>query len=89
MTLSTTPEELENMVRRVVREEFVDLLRSPEALLEAWRREEASEARHDAILLREALEVLEADGDRPEAWMSWEEVEAELDRAEAAGELPD
>ena len=42
----------------------------------------------DALLLREALAVLEAEGDDPEAWMSWEEVEAELDRAEAAGELP-
>ena len=89
MTAAATHEELEAMVRRVVREEFLDLLRSPEKILESWQREETDEARHDAILLREALEVLEADGDRPEAWMSWEEVEAELDRAEAAGELPD
>ena len=89
MTLTTTTEELETLVRRVVREEVLELLRSPEALLEAWRRAEADEARHDAILLREAPEALEQDGDRPEAWISLEEAEAELDRAEAAGELPD
>ena len=89
MAPSATNEGLEDLIRRVVREEFLALLRSPEAVLEAWQREERDEASHDAILLREALEVLEADGDRPEAWISMEEAEAELDRAEAAGELPD
>ncbi len=89
MAIAEATEDLEALVRRVVREEFLTLLRSPEAIFEAWRREEADEARHDAILLREALEILEADGDRPEAWISMEEAEAELDRAEAAGELPD
>ena len=89
MAYATTTEGSEALIRRVVREELLALLRSPEAILEAWHREDQGEARHDAILLREALEVLEADGDRPGAWMSWVEVEAELDRAEAAGELPD
>lgn len=89
MAHAATTEDFEALIRRVVREEFLALLRSPEELLEAWQREDREEAKHDAILLQEALEVLEADGDRPEAWMSWTEVEAELDRAEAAGELPD
>ncbi len=56
---------------------------------QAARYSVLDEAVDDAILLREALEILETDGDRPEAWMSWAEVEAELERAEAAGELPD
>ncbi len=89
MVPRATTEGLEDLIRRVVREEFLSLLRSPETILDAWEREERDEAQHDAVLLREALAVLEADGDRPEAWMSWDEVEAELDRAEAAGELPD
>ena len=89
MEPQATDKGLEDLIRRVVREEFLALLRSPAEVLVAWEREERDEDRHDAILLREALEALEADGDRPEAWMSWGEVEAELDRAEAAGELPD
>ena len=89
MATVTTTEGLEELIRRVVREEFLSLLRSPESTLETWQREDRDEERHDAVLLRDALEVLAEDGDRPDAWMSWEEVEAELDRAEEAGELPD
>ncbi len=89
MAIAEMTEDLESLVRRVIREEFLAFLRSPEATFETWQREEADEARHDSILLREALEILQADGDRPEAWISMEEAEAELDRAEAAGELPD
>ncbi len=88
MAIPAKTEDLEDLIRKVVREEFLALLRAPEVTLEEWDRESRNEACHDAILLREALEVLRADGDRPEAWMSWDEVEAELDRAEAAGELP-
>ena len=39
------------------------------------------------MLLKDALALLEEYGNKPESWMSWEEFEAELDRAEAAGEL--
>ena len=42
----------------------------------------------DQLALREALEVIRRHGDDPEAWMSWDDFEAELDRAEATGELP-
>ena len=42
----------------------------------------------DEGLLKGALAVLEEYGDKPKSWMRWEEFEAELDRAEAAGELP-
>ena len=81
-------EELKALIRHLVREELVALLHSPVATLEDWQRQGADDPEGDALLLRDALAVLEAEGDDPEAWMSWEEVEAELDRAEAAGELP-
>ncbi len=83
-------EELEPLIRRVVREELTDLLSAPaSSILEDWRHEGPEDAAQDALLLRDALRALEVDGDRPQAWMSWQECEAELDRAEAAGELPD
>ena len=83
-------EELEPLIRRVVREELTDPLSAPaSSILEDWRHEGPEDAAQDALLLRDALRALEVDGDRPQAWMSWEECETELDRAEAAGELPD
>lgn len=41
----------------------------------------------DEELLADAMHVLENTPD--DAWIPWEEVKAELMRAEAAGELPD
>ncbi len=60
MVSQATTEDLEGLIRRVVREEFLAMLRAPETILEVWEREERDEERHDAILLREALEVLDA-----------------------------
>ncbi len=82
--------ELENLIRRIVREELARLLRSPaRTLLDDWRQEGPEDAEGDAQLAADALAVLEEYKDTPEAWMKWEDFEAELDRAEAAGELPD
>ena len=81
-------QELEGLIRRLIRQELVALLHSPVDTLEEWKRQSVDDPDGDALLLRDALAVLEAEGDDPEAWMSWDEVEAELDRAEAAGELP-
>jgi len=87
VTLSTN--ELQGLVRRVVREELTRLLRAPvHSILEDWRQEGPDDPAEDELLLREALAVLQGYEDQPEAWMSWEDFEAELDRAEAAGELP-
>ncbi len=84
-----TPTELENLIRRVVREE---LAHAPHAaatsILDDWSQEGPDDPEGDEQLLQEALAVLEEYGDKPEAWMKWEEFEKELDRAEAAGELP-
>jgi hypothetical protein len=81
--------DLETMVRRVVRNELVRLLRSPlPTVLSEWAKAEEHDAVEDNLLLGEALSVLQEYADKPESWLKWEEFEAELDRAEAAGELP-
>ncbi len=81
-------EELEALIRRVVREELLALLNAPAGSILEDCHQGPEDPEQDAILLRDALSALRADRDRPEAWISWEECEAELDRAEAAGELP-
>ncbi len=85
MALPSSSEELEALIRQVVREEFVALV----AAARVPGREDESTGvslnREDAALLRDGLAILRADGDRPEVWMSWSEAEAELGRAEAEG----
>jgi len=88
-TVTLSPNELQVLVRRVVREELTRLLRAPvRSILEDWRQEGPDDPAEDELLLREALAVLQGYEDQPDAWMNWEDFEAELDRAEAAGELP-
>lgn len=90
MTITLSPVDLEDLIRRVVREEFSRLLRPlARSILEDWGQEGPDDPAGDELLLAEALAVLQQYGDNPEAWMNWEEFEAELDKAEAAGELPD
>jgi hypothetical protein len=89
-TITLTPADLEALIRRIVREEIGRLLDQPaRSILDDWKQEGPDDPEGDAVLLREALAVLHEYGDKPDAWMSWEDFEAELDRAEAAGELPD
>lgn len=75
----SSTEELEALIRQILRDEIA-------VLVERSRIEIEHE---DKILAREAAAIWEADGDRPEAWMDWEDAKAEILRAEAAGELPD
>ena len=89
-TVTLNPDELEDLVRRVVREELTRLLRpSVRSILEDRRQEGPDNPAEDELILREALAVYRQYGDKPEAWTTWEDFEAELDRAEQAGELPD
>ena len=89
-TISLSPGELEALVRRVMREELIRLLGSPiRSILEDWRQEGPDNPAEDELLLSEALAVLQQYGDEPESRINWEDFEAELDRAEAASELPD
>lgn len=91
ITISLT--DLENLIQRVVREVVrEELERVPRAsarsILDDWSQEGPDDPAGDEGLLKEALVTLEEYKDRPETWMKWEDFEVELDRAEAAGELP-
>ena len=80
-------DELEGPLRRVVREELARSLRSPAgSILEDKSQEGPDDATEDDLLLADALDVLRKHKNNPEAWMDWRDFEAELDRAEAAGE---
>lgn len=88
--------DLENLMRRVVREvvreELSRLSQTPTravtpAILDDWSQEGPDDPAGDAALLAEAMTVLEQYGDRPETWISWDDLEAELDKAEARSEL--
>ncbi len=84
-----TPTELESLIRRVVREELGTLLSAmPRSVLEDWAHEGPDDPEGDEALHAEALAVMEQHADEPEAWVSLEDFEGELDEAEARGELP-
>ena len=84
-----SPADLENLIRRVVREELRRLLRGPaRSVLEDQGQEGSEDPAEDELLLSEALAILQQYGDQPDAWMRWEDFEAELDMAEAAGIKP-
>jgi len=89
-TVSLSPAEFEQLVRRIVREEVSQLLApSRPSVLDDWSHEGPEDPEGDAELLQEALAVIEQRKRDPEAAVGWEEFKAELRSAEAAGELPD
>jgi hypothetical protein len=85
-----SPADLEILIRRVVREELGRLVRKPMShILDDLEQEGSEDLAQDEILLKEALATLQQYSTQPDAWINWKEFELELDRAEAAGELPD
>lgn len=86
---SLTVPELEALIRRVVREELARLLRQQPSILDDWSQEGPDDPAGDQALLSEVLAQIEREKATPAARIPWEEAKAELDRAEAAGELPD
>jgi len=91
ITISLT--DLESLIRRVVREvvheELSRLPRTPvSSILDDWSQEGPDDPAGDKQLLHEAMAVLKEYGDKPETWTKWEDLEAELDRAEVSSELP-
>jgi hypothetical protein len=89
ITITITSADLEAIIRRAVREELIRLLRMPvRSILDDPKQEGPDDPAGDELLLSEALAVLQEYKDKPEAWLSLEEFEAEINRAEAAGELP-
>ncbi len=76
--------ELENLIRRIVREELARLLRSPvRSVLDDWRHEGPEDPEGDEQLAADALALLEKYENTPEAWMNWEDFKAELGGAQA------
>jgi hypothetical protein len=72
--------QLENLIRRVVREELARVLRSTTpSILDDWSQEGPDDPAGDEELLAEALITIEQykKGDR-EGWKTLEEFEAEL-----------
>ena len=89
-TVTMSPAELEQLIRRIVREEVSRLLPPPRpSILDDWSHEGTDAPGDDEELAQSALEAIRERDEHPEASMSWDEFELELKRAEAAGELPD
>ncbi len=83
--------ELENLIRRVVREELARVLQpTAPSGLDDWSHEGPDDPAGDEELLGEALiSIQQYKAGNREGWRTLEEFEAELAAAEAAGELPD
>lgn len=89
-TVTLSPDQLEQLIRRIVREEVSQLLQpSKPSVLDDWSHEGPDDPEGDAGLLHEALAVIREREQHPETSLDWKEFKAELKRAEAAGELPD
>lgn len=89
IAISIGPDELEALIRRVIREELARLLQTPvKSILDDWKQEGPDDPIADDLLLKDALAVIQKYKDTP-AWIDWEEFETELDKVEAASELPD
>jgi hypothetical protein len=71
--------DLENLLRRVVREELSRASgSSARSILNDWNHEGADDPAGDATLMREAVAVLDKYGDKPDTWVRWEDFEAEI-----------
>ena len=92
MSQQTTPamdlSDLEEMIRRIVREELTAVLR-PRSILEDWSREGPEDPAQDELLLQEAMARYHEYRKRPQDLMSLQDFKRELAEAERAGELPD
>ena len=88
-TVTISPTDLENLIRRVVREELSRLPRTAApSILDDWSQEGPDDPQGDKELLTEALTMIEEYEKHPEGWKTLEEFEAELAQAEATHELP-
>ncbi len=89
-TITVGLDELELVVRRALRKELAQFVTQTRySLLHVWSHEGPKDDEGDEALAVEALAVLERYREDRTGWQKWEDFEAELDAAEAAGELPD
>jgi hypothetical protein len=84
--ISMTRSDLESLIRGVIREELRRALRLVNPL-DDWSHEGPDDPEGDEIIAREALAQIAEYEKNPYRRMTLEEYEAELTRAEAAGEL--
>jgi hypothetical protein len=68
--------DLENLIRRVVRKELIRARRQP-SILDDWSQEEPDDSAGDEQVLREALPVLEQYHAGRAGWKTLEEIESE------------
>jgi len=87
--LSLNLPDLESLIRRVVREEVMHILRKPNrAVVEYWEHEGPDDPVGDQHLLTDALALLQKYETNREGWKTLEQFEAELAEAEVRNELP-
>lgn len=88
ITISMT--DLENLIRRVVREELARLSRTAApSILDDWSHEGPDDPAGDEELLAEALVMSQQYRENKEGWKSWEDFKAELKQeTEAPHALP-
>ena len=81
LTISITRDELEALLRRIVREELAHLLeaRKP-SVLDDLSREGPDDPNGDAALLEEVLAMSEREQNTPIPRIAWETAKAELAR---------
>jgi hypothetical protein len=78
-----SPNDLESLVRRVIRGELVRQRQLD--ILDDWSYERPDDPDGDENLLRDALVAGQEYRASTEGWLSWEEFEPDIERAEAAG----
>jgi hypothetical protein len=93
-TTTLSLEEMESLIRRVVKEavheEFARVMQQlPASSVDDWTHEGPDDPEGDRLLLAEALVESERYRSHPEEHLGWNTFKAELREAEAAGELPD
>ena len=89
VTINVTRDELEALLRRIVREELARLLEARRtSVLDDWSHEGPDDPDGDTALLADVLALIEREQAEPAPRIDWEAAKAELARAEAAGELP-
>ena len=85
-----SPDQLEQLIRRIVRAEVSQLLRpSKPSPLDDWSHEGPEDPEGDAELLQEALVVIRQREQNPRTSVGWEELEAELRQFRGVNQMDD
>ena len=76
-TIALDPLVLEEMIRRVVREELTRFRETaPSSILDDWSQEEPEDEEGDQQLLAAALVEWEQYGHQPDTWVPWDTLKA-------------